>query len=336
MVSSRVPIEQGTTGGKGSQSLTTRLRPYAPELVATGLLLAAFVVSSLLSPYFLDASFLFRQMLLYMEIGIMALGATLIIISGNLDLSVAGLLAMVACVTAYLHAQVGLPMELCVVLGLLLGAAAGAFNGFFVAVLRLPSLPVTLATMALYRGVAQILLGDHSLQDFPNWFVGLDRHLIPGTPIPAPFLIFLGIALVMGLALHRSIFGRWVYALGTNARAAYFAGVPTRRVKLLLFTLSGFLSGVAGLMLDSRLLVARYDHATGWELEAITAVVLGGTAISGGRGSIFGTVVALILIAILRTGMGVANVKVESQLAVTGTLLVVSVLVSNVLGRRRK
>ena len=336
MVSSRVPIEKGTVEAKGPQPWTRRLRPYASELVVTALLLAAFVVSGLLSPYFLDASFLFRQGLLYMEIGIMALGATLIIISGNLDLSIAGLLAMVACVTAFLHAQVGLPMELCVALGLLLGAGAGAFNGFFVAVLGLPSLPVTLATMALYRGVAQILLGDHSIQGFPAWFVGIDRHVIPGTSIPASILIFLGLALVLGLVLHRSVFGRWVYSLGTNAKASYFAGVPTRRVKLLLFTLSGFLSGLAGLMLDSRLLVARYDHAIGWELEAITAVVLGGTAITGGRGSIYGTVVALFLIAVLRTGMGVANVKVEGQLAVTGTLLVVSVLMSNALARRRQ
>jgi rhamnose transport system permease protein len=335
MVSSRLPVNQEATAGEATVSPVSRLRPYAPEIVVTGLLVAAFVAGSLLSPYFVDASFLFRQLLLYMEIGIMALGVTLVIISGNLDLSIAGTLALVACVTAVLHAQLGLPMELCLVLGLGLGALAGAFNGVVIAGLGLPSLPVTLATMALYRGVAQILVGDHSIQKFPAWFVGIDRHVIPGTPIPAPFLIFLTLALILGLLLHRSVFGRWVYALGTNARAGYFAGVPTRRVKLLLFTLSGFLAGLAGLMLDSRLLVARYDHGNGWELEAITAVVLGGTSIAGGRGSIYGTVVALLLMAMLRTGMGVANIKVESQLAVVGALLVVAVLLSNFLERRR-
>lgn len=335
MLDSGVTVQQGAAS-RETQTLAARLRPFAPELVATGLLVAAFVAGSLLSPFFLDANFLFRQLLLYMEIGIMALGMTLIIISGNLDLSISGILVMVACVSAFLHAQVGVPMELCVLLGLLLGTLAGAFNGFFVAVLGLPSLVVTLGTMALYRGVAQILLGDHSIQDFPQWFLGIDRVVIPGTPIPAPFLIFLGLAVVLGLVLHRSVFGRWVYSLGTNARASYYSGVSTRRVKVLLFTLSGFLCGLAGLMVDSRLLVARYDHATGWELEAITAVVLGGTVITGGRGSIFGTVIALFLLAILRTGMGVANVKVESQLAVVGTLLVAAVLMSNVLGRKRK
>jgi rhamnose transport system permease protein len=112
--------------------------------------------------------------------------------------------------------------------------------------------------------------------------------------------------------------------------------VPVRRVKLVIFMLSGFLAGLAGLMLNSRLTVARYDHARGWELDAITAVVLGGTSIAGGRGSVFGTFIALFLVAVLRTGMGVANVKVESQLAVVGALLVGAVIASNVLARRRR
>jgi rhamnose transport system permease protein len=316
--------------------LLARLRPFLPELVVTALLLVAFPFGSLLSPYFLEADFLFREALLYMEIGILALASTLVIISGNLDLSVASAMAMVACVTAYAHAEGGLSMELSLVLGLALGAFAGLFNGFFIAILGLPSLTVTLATLALYRGVAQVLVGDHSIQQFPDWFLGIDKVVIPGTPIPAPFVIFIVLAVILGVFLSKSVWGRWLYALGTNEEAAAFAGVPTRRIKLLLFTLAGFLAGVAGLMLDSRLLVARYDHARGWELEAITAVVLGGTSIAGGRGTIYGTVIALLLIGVLRTGLGVANVKVESQLAITGTLLVVAVIVSNALARRRK
>jgi rhamnose transport system permease protein len=316
--------------------LVARLRPIGPEIVVTILLVAGFGVSSAFSPFFLDAHFLFRQALLYMEIGVIALGETLIIISGNLDLSIAGNLAMVACVSAFLHGQLGVPMGYCVAIGLALGTAAGALNGFFVAVLGLPSLTVTIATMALYRGVAQILLGDHSIQKFPAWFLGIDRRVIPGTPIPAPFLIFLGLAVILALVLHLTVFGRWIYSIGISAKASYYAGVPTRRVKMALFTLSGFLAGLAGLLLDSRLLVARYDHGNGWELQAITAVVLGGVAITGGRGTVFGTVVALFLIMVIQTGMGVANVKVESQLAVIGTLLVASVLLSNALAARRR
>lgn len=336
MVPSRSVADQDATVVSSASGLMARLRPFLPEVVVTALLILAFPVDSLLSPFFLDAEFLFREALLYMEIGILALGSTLVIISGNLDLSIASAMAMVACVAAYVHAELGVSMEMSLVLGLALGAFAGLFNGFFIAILRLPSLAVTLATLALYRGIAQILLGDHSIQQFPDWFLGIDKAVIPGTPIPAPFLVFLGLALVLGLVLHKSVLGRWVYALGINEQAAFFAGVPTRRVKLLLFTLSGFLAGLAGLMLNSRLLVARYDHARGWELEAITAVVLGGTSIAGGRGTIYGTVVALLLIGVLRTGLGVANVKVESQLAITGTLLVIAVIVSNALARRRK
>jgi rhamnose transport system permease protein len=313
-----------------------QLRQFLPELVVTVLLVLAFIVSSMLSPYFLDQQYLYKEALLYMEIGILALGATLIIISGNLDLSIAGNLAMVAGVTAFLHAKVGIPMEISLFLGLLLGAVGGAVNGFFVAFIGLPSLAVTLATMALYRGVAQILLGDYSIQAFPGWFLGIDRNLFPGTTIPMPIIIFLGLAVVLGLILHKTIWGRWIYAIGTNQKAAHFSAVPIKWLKMGIFTLSGLLAGIAGLMLDSRLLVARYDHARGWELDAITAVVLGGTSIAGGRGTIYGTVVALFLIGVLRSGMSVANVKVESQLAVIGALLVGAVIISNILIPRAK
>lgn len=333
MTTSPVPAgkDQVTTGMLGS-----RLRPYLPEIVVTVLLLLAFVLGSLLSPYFLDAQFLIKQAILYVEVGILALGLTLVIISANLDLSVASNLAMVASVTAFLHAKQGVPFELCILLGLLLGALAGGLNGLLVAFLGLPSLAVTLATLALYRGVAQILLGDFSIQDMPDWFFGIDRYTFLGTGIPMPFIIFLALAVILGLILHKTVLGRWIYAIGTNERAAYFSGVPVKRVKMIIFVLAGFLAGIAAMVLNSRLMVARYDHARGWELDAITAVVLGGTSIAGGRGTIYGTVVALLLVGVLRTAMGVANVKVESQLAVVGTLLIVAVILSDALGRRRR
>ena len=166
----------------------------------------------------------------------------------------------------------------------------------------------------------------------PAWFFGVDRFFIAGTPIPLEFLFLLLLAVLLGLLLHKTVFGRYVYALGTNERAAHFAGVPVRRVKLVIFTLAGFLAGLAALLLNSRLMVARYDHARGWELDAITAVVLGGTSIAGGRGTIYGTIVALFMIGVLRTAMGVANVKVEAQLTVVGALLIVAVILSD-LGR---
>ncbi len=216
---------------------------------------------------------------------------------------------------------------------LILGTGLGAFNGWLISRLQLPALAVTLATMALYRGFAQILLGDHSLSQFPQWFEGVDQLTIPGTHIPLVLVFFLLLALILGLVLHKTVFGRWVYAIGTSEDAARYSGIPVDRVKIAVFALNGFLAAIAGVIMVSRLAVARYDHARGLELDVITAVVLGGTNIYGGRGTIFGSIIAVFLVGFLRTGLGVANVKAESQLAVVGTLLIIAVIASNVITR---
>lgn len=323
-----------------------RLRQMAtePEFITVVLLVLAFVGGTILSPYFLDVPFLFNYTSLFIEVGLMALGMTFIIVSGNIDLSVASALALVSCVAGVLYFDLGVPMGWTVVLALLTGAGLGLLNGVLVAYMKLPALAVTLGTWALYRGVANILVGDDSRPKlawsrdvvFPEWFLGVNRIYIPGTPIPLPFVIFLVLAVGLGLVLHKTVFGRWVYALGTNEEAAWYSGVPTKLVKAGIFALTGLLSGLSGLMMVSRLSVARYDHARGWELDVITAVVLGGTDIFGGRGTMFGTVIAFLLLVFLRTGMGVANIKAENQLAVVGTLLVVAILTSNLTGRFRK
>jgi rhamnose transport system permease protein len=340
---------QSELQGKPSSSaslLKSRLRAILvrPEFVTVVLLVLAFVVGSLMSPYFLDVDFLFNYTSLYIEVGIMAIGMTFIIISGNIDLSVASTLALVACVAGVVYFDLGVPMVLTILIALVLGALLGLLNGFLVTRMKLPALAVTLATLALYRGAAQILVGDDSRPrlawsrdiTFPDWFTGLHRVYIPGTPVPVPFVIFLVLAIVLGILLNKSTFGRWVYALGVNEDAARYSGVPTNRVKMLIFALSGFFAGLAGLIMVSRVSVARYDHARGWELDVITAVVLGGTDIFGGRGSMFGTVAAYLLLIFLRTGMGVANVKAESQLAVIGTLLILAILISNLTDKFRK
>ena len=164
--------------------LDGRLRPFLPEVVDVVLLFLAFMVGAILSPYFLDVPFLLDSTTLYIEAAIMALGMTFVIISGNIDLSVASILALVASLMAVLHVELNVPMEVAIPIALILGTLLGALNGWLIARLRLPALAVTLATLALYRGLAQILLGDHSLSQFPQWFVGIDRVTVPGTPIP--------------------------------------------------------------------------------------------------------------------------------------------------------
>jgi rhamnose transport system permease protein len=303
-----------------------------PETIAAVLLCIAFGVGAKLSPYFLDAHFLFDSTSQYMEIGIMALAMTLVIISGNIDLSVASGSALVCVTSAMLYSKAHFPMPVVMIFALLMGIALGLFNGLLIAKLRLPSLIVTLGTLALYRGIAQVMAGDHSIGGFPDWFIGINQRKI-GDLVPMPLVIFLVLAAVFAVLLHKTVFGRCVYAIGTNEPAARFSGLQTDRVKITIFALSGLTMGIGAMMMLSRLYVARYNLAAGDELTVITAVVLGGTDIFGGRGSIIGTVIALFLLGILKRGMGVADITAEKQLAVTGTVLVVAVILANLVNK---
>jgi rhamnose transport system permease protein len=202
-------------------------------------------------------------------------------------------------------------------------------NGLLIIRLKLPSLVVTLGTLALYRGLAQVLVGDHSIGGLPEWFVGIDYRTLG--PLPLPLILFLVFAVIVGVVLRKTVFGRSVYAIGTNEEASRFSGLRTDRIKLALFCFSGLMAGISAMMMLSRLSVARYDLAQGDELAVITVVVLGGTDIFGGRGRILGTVAALFLLGVIRQGMGLANIRAENQLAVTGSLLILSVLLTRLL-----
>lgn len=302
-----------------------------PETVAALLLLLAMLVGATLSPYFLDAEYLLGSTSLYMEIGVMALAMTFVIISGNIDLSVASNLALTGVLCGRLYADWEVPMPIAAALAPVVGALLGLFNGVLISGLKLPSLTVTLGTLALYRGLAQVLAGDYSIGGFPEWFVGVNYRYVG--PLPLPLVIFLGLAVAFGLVLHVTTFGRAVYVLGLNEPAARFAGVRVDWVKLAVFTLSGAMAGLGAAMMTSRLSVARYDLALGDELAVITAVVLGGTDIFGGRGSILGTVIALFLLGVIREGMRLANITADYQLAVTGTLLIAAVLLARLAGQ---
>ncbi len=301
-----------------------------PETITVLLLLIGFGISAARTPHaFLDAHYLLVDASpQYMEIGVMALAMTFIIISGNIDLSVASGLALVCVSCARLHTEANWPMGLILILAPAMGIVLGLFNGVLITKLKLPSLTVTLGTLALYRGLAQRLLGDRSISTFPKWFIGFDMQTV-GNVVSAPLILFLILAAIFAIVLHKTVFGRCVYAIGTNEPASRFSGLQVDRIKLSIFALSGLTMGIGALMMMSRLGNARYDHAPGYELSVITAVVLGGTDIFGGRGSIIGTVLALFLLAIVQQGMILDNKSAETQLAVTGTLLVVSVILAN-------
>ncbi len=316
------------------KSLQIVWKRYAPECAVVGLLIIAFVASALREPRFLDAAYLFDRSTLYTEVGLLTLSMTLVIVAGHIDLSVTSILALVGAVIATLNAKAGVPLGVLLPLAPLLGGLLGWGNGFLVARCGLPSLVVTLATMALYRGVAQILLGDQSVT-MPSWFIGIEQVTLPKTYVPLPLLLLLAAAIGFGLLLHRTVFGRYTVAVGVSPEAAQYSGVPVKRVVTRLFILSGVMAGLASLLLLSRLGVARYDHARGLELDVITAVILGGTSIFGGRGTIFGSMMALLLIGVFQTGMGVAGVKAEIQVTAIGVLLIAAVLIAKITRRSR-
>lgn len=289
-----------------------------PELAPFVLLIVAFVIAARGSHSFLDVSYLLDTTSLHAETALMALGMTLVIVSGNIDLSPASNLALTACIVAKL-ALAGLPPALVVVAAVVVGGVLGAVNGALVAYGRLPSFLVTLATLALYRGGAQALTGPASIK-LPDKLYGADQLLI--LKVPLPFVVVLVFAVVVAVLLHRTILGRWIYAIGLNEGAARFSAVPTAAVKFWCFTALGMLSGLSAMLLLSRLGVARYDHARGQELDVITAVLLGGASLAGGRGTVLGTLLAVALVAVVRAGMGLADVEADYQLAVIGALLV--------------
>jgi rhamnose transport system permease protein len=296
-----------------------------PETMTLLLLLIGVIVASQLSPFFLDIGYILRSFTLSAEFAIVALVLTMVIIAGEIDLSPAANMALSACLFAWAQAN-GVPVPLAIGIGLLAGLAMGALNAVMVIALQLPSIIVTIGTLTLYRGLAQVIAGDKSIR-VPEWFIGIDRVLVLGVPVPV--IIFLAASLVLGLILAGTIFGRQIYQVGTNEIAARHAGIRTRRIKWILFLLTGLVAAIAGMMTASRLGSVRYDLGLGGELQMILMAMLGGTYIFGGRGTILGTFLAAWLLVVVSTGMTVANLLPAIQLTVLGVLLIVAIIATN-------
>ena len=296
-----------------------------PETMTFVLLVLGVVAGSLLSPFFLDINYILSSFTLYAEFSIVALILTMVIIAGEIDLSPAANMALSACIFAW-QQQAGMPVPLAVLIGLASGALMGAVNALFVIGLKLPSIIVTIGTLTLYRGLAQIIAGDKSIR-LPEWFIGVDKVTILG--IPLPVVIFALEAIVLAIVLGGTIFGRQIYQIGTNEIAAQHAGIRTARIKLMLFLITGVVAAIAGIMTASRLGSVRYDLGLGGELQMVLMAMLGGTYIFGGRGTILGTFLAAWLLVIVSTGMIVANVLPAVQLVVLGILLIVSIIATN-------
>jgi len=218
---------------------------------------------------------------------------------------------------------------LCVLAGLLTGVATGAFNGFMVAYGRMTSLIVTLSGLIGYRGLAHVLLENRSVGNFPEWFDRLGQQPLVG-PLPFALIVFFILLIIALVILQWSGAGRYVFVIGNNSEVARYSGVNVRRVKMILFAVSGLVSAFAGLLLAARLGSIRGDTAVGTELEVITMVLLGGVSIFGGTGSLYGVLLSILIILNLRNGMGLLNVPGENQTGVIGALLILSVLGPNI------
>jgi rhamnose transport system permease protein len=303
----------------------TRIKSWEGLLLA--ILLVSILVNIAQSPFYLGLGNLVNLFQLSIEKIIVALMMTFIIINGEIDLSVASIMGLSACILAKLHEQ-GVPVEVGLLAGLVAGLTCGLINGFFVAYVGLPSLAVTLAGLIGYRGVARIFLEDRSIGDFPSWFDNIGQQPLVG-PFPLGLIIFFVLLVMAVIVLQYSAFGRYVYVVGNNREAARYSGVKVKRIKMILYVASGLIAAVAGLLLAARLGAVRGNTAEGFELDIITMVLLGGVSIFGGTGTLTGVGLSILIILNLRNGMSLINVSGNTQTGVIGILLILSVLIPN-------
>lgn len=301
------------------------------EMLLVAVLVLVFAVNTFASPYFLNAWNLSDATFNFTEKAMIAMAMALLITAGEIDLSVAAIIAL-ASTAMGLALQYGAGTPELVLAGLLTGLCCGAFNGWLVAGLGLPSIVVTIGTMSLFRGIAYIILGDQAFTGYPTSFAYFGQGYVWWV-ISFELALFSAIALIFGILLHKTNFGRAVYAIGNNPTGALFSGVRVARTKFILFLMTGFMSGVASICLTSRLASTRPSIAFGWELEVVTMVVLGGVSILGGSGSIPGVVIAAVIMGLVTFGFGLANVPGIVMSIFTG-LLLIAVIGAPILWRR--
>ena len=301
------------------------------ESILAVLLVLALAVLAMQSDKFFTVDNLLNQGRLMAEVGLVALAMTFVIVTAGIDLSVGSILGLVAILLGVFWQKLGLPLPVAMALGLVVGALAGLFNGIIITRFRVPPLIATLATLALYRGLAEGISQARSVRGYPEWFFVLGQGEVLG--VPTQLWIFFACAIVAAIVLGMSTFGRATYATGANIVAARFSGIPVDRTILLIYTASGLIAGLAAIIFVSRVSTTRSDMGTGLELDVITAVVLGGTSIFGGRGTIIGTLLGLVLMQALKNGLALAGVKGDGTIVVIGLILIATLIISNVVRR---
>jgi rhamnose transport system permease protein len=303
------------------------------EVLLFGVAVVIFIFNSLASPYFLDAWNLSDATFNFTEKAMIAFAMALLVISGEIDLSVAAIIAL-ASTAMGAAAQAGVGAPGLVAIGVGVGLLCGMFNGFLVSVMKLPSIVVTIGTMSLFRGISYIVLGDQAYGNYPEDFAFFGQGYVVWV-FSFEFVLFIVLAVLFAILLHATNFGRQIYTIGNNDFAARFSGIPVERVKFILFMLTGVMSGVAAVCLTSRLGSTRPSIAQGWELEVVTMVVLGGVSILGGSGKIGGVVIAAFVMGLVTFGLGLLNVPGIVMSIFIGLLLIITIAIP-IIARRIK
>lgn len=312
------------------------LRPLATWDAAVIAATAAFLIVAATSIEHFGTARNFGYIVLDLApILLLALAMTLIVATGEIDLSVASTVGLTSAAMGVMW-NGGIPLETIMPAAVVLGAALGAVNGLFTAGFGLPSLAVTIGTLALYRGLSYVLLGDTAVADWPRDFTSWTLGTIGTSPIPNVLIPLAVLAAVFGLVLHATPVGRSIYAAGASPIAAAYAGVPVRRLKFWLYVASGAMAGLTGVFWTLRYSSARADNAFGLELTVVAVVLLGGVSIFGGKGALPGVLAAVVLLTALQNALRLAHVSTEALTVVTGSLLIAAVLAPNLAASARR
>lgn len=307
------------------------------RLLAFGALILLFVVFSIASPYFFTFDNVIGIFLATAVNGLLALGVTFVIITGGIDLSIGTVMTLASVMAGVFITFWGLPVPLGVLAGLGTGAVCGLINGVIIAKLNMPPFVATLGMLYVAKGLSLVISGLKPIyfDDTPAYRMIAMGSIVPGIEIPNAVLVLFGAAIIASLVLTQTVLGRYTFALGSNEEATRLSGVNTGTWKIIVYTLGGLFAGLAGIVVSARINSAQPSLGQGYELDAIAAAVIGGTSLSGGEGTILGTIIGAFIISTLNNGLRILSVPQEWQIVITGVILILAVYL-DIIRRRQK
>ncbi|MDS1134983.1 ABC transporter permease [Nitratireductor indicus] len=330
-------MTETVTGAAPARRPGRRLIDLAIEYNFILIFLVVVAIAATLSPNFLTATNIANLFQQAAVVGVVAIGMTFVILTGNIDLSVGSVVALCGMLAAVLLAD-GMPILPAIAITILAGAIAGATIGLISALAEVPSFIVSLAGLVSFRGITYLMTDGVPVSGLPQGFGAISSTMVPvlpGLQISSMGLIFIVLCIAAGALLRLTVFGESVYATGGNAEASRLSGLPTTRILVMVFTVSGIMSALAGILLTSRLRIGQPTAAQGLELDAIAAVVLGGTSLFGGRGGVLGTFFAVMLLQVLRNIFNLLGLGSFYQMTVTGLIIVAAILLNRFIDIRR-